>query len=121
MMIRSWSDNPDEAGIADVEGERLRHERALSRFREQLMLRIGKEAFEHLSPQYHLLRGAASKVIPLTARRLKADLVVMGTVARTGIAGLIIGNTAEAILEQLRCSVLAVKPLGFVSPVQLPE
>jgi len=121
MMIRSWSDNPDEAGISYVEGERLRHGRALSRFREQLMLLIGKEAFDHLSPQYHLLRGAASKVIPHTARRLKVDLVVMGTVARTGIAGLIIGNTAEAILEQLQCSVLAVKPLGFVSPVQLPE
>jgi hypothetical protein len=45
----------------------------------------------------------------------------MGTVARTGIAGLLIGNTAEAILEQVQCSVLAVKPPGFVSPVKLPD
>jgi len=52
---------------------------------------------------------------------LQADLVVMGTVARTGIAGWLIGNTAEAILEQLQCSVLAVKPHGFVSPVKLAE
>ena len=52
--------------------------------------------------------------------RLQADLVVMGTVARTGISGLLIGNTAEAILEQVQCSVLAVKPHGFVSPVRLP-
>lgn len=43
----------------------------------------------------------------------------MGTVARTGISGVIIGNTAEAVLEQLQCSVLALKPPGFVTPVKL--
>jgi len=34
---------------------------------------------------------------------------------------LIIGNTAEAILEEIQCSVLALKPAGFVSPVKLAE
>ena len=43
----------------------------------------------------------------------------MGTVARTGIAGLIMGNTAESILDQLEQSVIAIKPQGFVSPVKL--
>ncbi len=121
MMVRSWSDNPDEAGKTYVEGERSRHERALSRLHDQLRDRIGKEAYDHLSPQLHLRRGAASTVIPEVVRQLQADLVVMGTVARTGIAGLLIGNTAEAILEQLQCSVLAVKPPGFVSPIRLSE
>jgi nucleotide-binding universal stress UspA family protein len=41
----------------------------------------------------------------------------MGTVARTSIPGFFIGNTAEAILEQIDCSVLAVKPDGFETPV----
>jgi nucleotide-binding universal stress UspA family protein len=59
--------------------------------------------------------------VPESARESQADLVVMGTVGRTGISGLFIGNTAEAILEQVRCSVLAIKPLGFVSPVKLAE
>jgi len=45
------------------------------------------------------------------------DVVVMGTVARTGIAGLVMGNTAERVLRRLRGSVLAVKPPGFQSPV----
>jgi hypothetical protein len=44
----------------------------------------------------------------------------MGTLARTGIAGLFIGNTAEAVLHQVNCSVLTVKPEGFVTPVK-PE
>jgi nucleotide-binding universal stress UspA family protein len=49
--------------------------------------------------------------------RLNVDLVVMGTVARAGIPGFFMGNTAESILNQIDCSVLTVKPPGFVSPV----
>ena len=119
--VRSWSNNPNEAVISYVEGERLRHERGLERLHEQLKSYLGKEAHEYLSPQFHLRRGTASTVIPETARQLQADMVVMGTVARTGIAGLLIGNTAETILEQLKCSVLAIKPAGFISPVKLAE
>ncbi|GJL73239.1 MAG: universal stress protein [Nitrosomonas sp.] len=121
MKVRSWSDNPREAGMAYVEGERSRHENAINRLGKQLKDQIGPEAYGHLSPEFHLRRGAPSTAIPQTVRQLQADLVVMGTVARTGIAGWLIGNTAEAILEQLQCSVLAVKPLGFVSPVKLSE
>ena len=42
-----------------------------------------------------------------------------GTVARTGIPGLVTGNTAELILNHVRCPVLALKPTSFVSPVSL--
>ncbi|HNA21902.1 MAG TPA: universal stress protein, partial [Agitococcus sp.] len=61
------------------------------------------------------------KLIPALSHNLAIDLVVMGSVARTGIAGLIIGNTAETILEQLQCSVLVLKPQGFISPVTLVD
>jgi universal stress protein E len=47
------------------------------------------------------------------------DLLVMGTIGRGGIAGVMIGNTAERLLPQLSCSLLAVKPKDFVSPVKL--
>lgn len=49
--------------------------------------------------------------------RLDIGVVVMGTVGRTGLRGLIVGNTAESVLRAVRCSVLAVKPEGFVTPV----
>ena len=65
------------------------------------------------------MKGNAKHVVPMTAQELDVDLVVMGTVARTGIAGFFMGNTAESILNQLTCSVLTVKPPGFVSPVTL--
>jgi len=48
---------------------------------------------------------------------LRIDLLVMGTVCRTGSPGLIIGNTAERVLDSVKCSVLTVKPAGFVSPI----
>jgi nucleotide-binding universal stress UspA family protein len=49
------------------------------------------------------------------------DLLVMGTVCRTGIAGFLIGNTAEEVLNQVDCSVLTVKPEGFETPVTLQD
>lgn len=69
----------------------------------------------------HLLKGDATEEISEFVKKHQIEMVVMGTVARTGISSVLIGNTAESILQRVNCSVLAVKPAGFVSPVQLPE
>ncbi|MBW2698633.1 MAG: universal stress protein, partial [Deltaproteobacteria bacterium] len=50
--------------------------------------------------------------------RLAPDLVVMGTISRGGIAGVLVGNTAERLLTRLDCSLLTVKPESFVCPVE---
>ncbi len=73
------------------------------------------------SPDVHLVKGEARSVVPNFARTVDAGLIVMGTVGRTGISGFFIGNTAEATLHQVECSVLAVKPPGFTTPVNLPS
>lgn len=69
----------------------------------------------------HVLEGQPDVVIPKLVERQHEDLLVMGTIARTGVAGLIIGNTAEEILRELKCSVLAVKPDGYESPVNIED
>jgi nucleotide-binding universal stress UspA family protein len=69
----------------------------------------------------HLIKGEAGRVITEVARTETVDLLVMGTVCRTGIPGFFIGNTAEKILDEVDCSVLTVKPEEFVSPVKLVE
>ena len=79
------------------------------------------ELLDFLKPKKHLIKGFPNKVIPEFAKKIKAELIVMGTVGRTGIPGFIIGNTAEDILNQIDCSVLAIKPFGFVSPVTLKK
>ncbi len=71
------------------------------------------------APHCHLLKGRAGDVLPAFAEAEEVDLIVMGTVARTGLSGFIMGNTAESILNAVTCSVLAVKPDGFESPVTL--
>lgn len=58
----------------------------------------------------HLLRGDPSTEIPKFVEQTQADLIVLGTVARSGIAGFFIGNTSERILDKVHCSILAVKP-----------
>lgn len=120
-MLRSRGGDPDDEIDAYIERERMLHQNALSALGEELRQRVGKDAYARLSPSFHLLKGSAQRVIASLARELQADLVVMGTVARTGISGFFIGNTAESILGQLDCSVLAVKPPGFVTPVRLAD
>lgn len=65
------------------------------------------------------LKGAPEDVIPAFVESEGIDVLVMGTVARTGIAGLVMGNTAERVLRRLHGNILAVKPATFVSPVEV--
>lgn len=65
--------------------------------------------------EVHLVKGQPYQVISEFAA--KSDVTVMGTLSRSGIQGLLIGNTAERILRRLECSVLAVKPEGFRTPL----
>jgi universal stress protein E len=111
----------DDAVAAYVEHARQRNAKGLDALMAELKAHLGNDAVEFLKPKTHLAKGSARREIPVLAQQLQVDLVVMGTVARTGIPGLIMGNTAEAILEQLDCSVLAIKPPGFVTPVTLPD
>lgn len=70
-------------------------------------------------PTVHHLHGDPTLLIPQLTIDQDIDLLMLGTVARTGIPGLVIGNTAELILSDVKCSVLALKPEGFVCPVKL--
>jgi universal stress protein E len=69
--------------------------------------------------QVHVWEGGSSDVILKAISELDIDVVVMGSVARSGIPGLLIGNKAEKLLGSINCTVLTVKPDGFKSPVTL--
>jgi universal stress protein E len=65
----------------------------------------------HIAPaRVHLVKGDPRVMIADFATAHHTELLVVGTVARSGVAGRIIGNTAEAVLSQLPCSMLVVKP-----------
>ncbi|WP_375749070.1 universal stress protein [Vibrio sp. HN007] len=66
---------------------------------------------------YTLLEGNARESIPQFVARESVDMVVLGSMSRTGIAGFLMGNTAESLLNKIDCSVLTLKPDDFNSPV----
>ena len=120
VVIRSaYVEKQEEAIIKYNDEVRKQHQQKLNALLNEISKKLGQNALDYLKPQLHLLKGFPRKDIPRLARKIEADLVVMGTVARTGISGFFMGNTAETILNQLNCSVLAVKPLGFETPVTL--
>lgn len=67
----------------------------------------------------HVGRNTPSLAIREAVEHFQPDLLVMGTVSRGGIAGFLVGNTAERLLDRVDCSLLTVKPEDFVCPVGL--
>ncbi len=68
-------------------------------------------------PRIDIVVDAADTAIIRRIDQSEIDLLVMGTVARGGIAGVLMGNTAERLLPRITCSVLAVKPHDFICPI----
>lgn len=64
----------------------------------------------------HVGVTSPSRAILEGVRTLGAGLVVMGTVSRHGLPGLVLGNTAERLLGCLDCSLLVLKPDDFAVP-----
>ncbi len=80
--------------------------------KEEMMPQLKALATEFGLPQkaFVLKRGPVDKVIHSQAAKIRAQVVVMGTVARKGIKAQLVGNTAESVLQDLRTDVLALKP-----------
>lgn len=66
----------------------------------------------------HLQLGDPAFILPDMARELKAQMLVMGAVSRSAIKRILIGNTAERVLDVLPCDILIVKPQGFRTSVK---
>lgn len=117
LRYSAFSRQPEEKVDELVEHERRECLSRLELLVTKMDNLLGKAAVQYLQPRSHLVKGKAANEIPLMVDNYGIDLIVMGTVGRVGIPGLLIGNTAESILEKTRCSVLAIKPEGFKTPV----
>jgi len=121
-FIHAWDINERAlsryGGQAEIKAMSFRERQ---RRRELVDSFLDKYKWENNKPKIHILKGSPKKLIPKLANDLDAGLVIMGTVCRTGIPGLIIGNTAETVMNKLNCSILAIKPQNFVSMVTLKK
>jgi universal stress protein E len=120
-IVHAW-DIPDEgrllARLGDkafqtlVNSSQASIDQALNRL-------LARHAVAAVPERVHLMKGEPHAVILKMVEQQEIDLLIMGSIARTGISGRLIGNTAERVLNAVGCSVLTVKPSDFVSPVAL--
>jgi nucleotide-binding universal stress UspA family protein len=82
---------------------------------------LGSEVLSAFNPVCHVVKGGRREEIRRLATSLEADLVVVGTAARSGFTAMVIQSAAESIATSLDCSVLVVKPPGFITPVVVEE
>lgn len=84
-----------------------RSETIEQRYREAC--RAFQAEFDISEDRLHIAEGPADVLIPHFEKQLDAVVTVIGTVARTGISGALIGNTAEVVLDALLSDVLVLK------------
>ena len=103
-----WSElelRPVYNGKMLVETQRIMHE---------ALAQIGTESLEAKQVEVSELQGgleAISRVIVRHAKHSGADLIVMGTTARTGVLRWLVGSVAEAVIHHAEVPVLLVRAL----------
>ncbi|WP_133406783.1 universal stress protein UspE [Parashewanella tropica] len=100
---------PDFDMVNYNESMKEQHAEALSKVAQQ---------FNIPNEHCHVLEGLPEDVIPELTEELCAELVILGTIGRTGISAALIGNTAEHVIDNINCDLLALKPDGFISPIK---
>ncbi|WP_129774894.1 universal stress protein [Peristeroidobacter soli] len=63
--------------------------------------------------QVHLEVGGVTEALCRVAQEYEIDIMAMGAISRRGLKRLLIGSTAELVLEQLPCDLLVVKTPNF--------
>jgi universal stress protein E len=108
LVTAAWTATPV---IIDT----ARTDALLRRARKALAAEVARQPLP--SHQLSVVEGSAREAIPLAAKQTKASIVVMGALSRSGFKRLLIGNTAEAVLDALECDVLVIKPGRFQTKV----
>jgi nucleotide-binding universal stress UspA family protein len=66
--------------------------------------------YDIVDAKIHIEQGPTELMIPELADKLNAKVVVLGTVARSGLSGFLLGNTAEQIINRLTTDILVLPP-----------
>jgi nucleotide-binding universal stress UspA family protein len=108
-------------GLPDARQEDYRR-KVRTRAQEALQAQLQAVDFTDLGSRLHVHLAADVDLPDVAIQRFieahHIDLLVMGTIARGGIRGIMIGDTAERLLYKVGCAVLAVKPDDFVCPIE---
>jgi len=115
-LVNSFPGTPVNIAIEIPEFNASEYNDTMLKHHEQAMISHANQ-FDISIVNTHVEEGLPETVIEQIATKIDAELVILGTVGRTGISAALIGNTAEHVIDQLNCDVLALKPDGYISPL----
>lgn len=115
-LVNSYPGTPINIAIEIPEFDSTEYNDTMLKHHEQAMI-VHANKFNISVANTHVEEGLPETVIEQVAKKIDAELVILGTIGRTGISAALIGNTAEHVIDQLNCDVLALKPDGYISPL----
>lgn len=120
-MRGSFIRTPEEKVLDSLDEKRKQYSANLDELVDNFFntLELQQEESDALIPRVHLVKGWEHKEIPVLAKQVEADLVIMGSITRTGIADFTMGNVSKSIFRQLEGSFLLIKQPEFVTSVKL--
>jgi len=98
--------NSGEKMAAKIEN----HQEQLNKFLDQ---------FDFHNVNYHTIvkPGKVHRIILESAKKLSADLIIMGTSGESSNAKILMGNNTEHVIRELPCSIVTVKSEGVIQPM----
>ena len=115
-LVSSFPGTPVNIAIEIPEFNSTEYNETMLKHHQQAMIAHANQ-FDISVVNTHVEEGLPETVIEQVAAKLDAELVILGTIGRTGISAALIGNTADHVIDQLNCDVLALKPDGYISPL----
>ena len=112
LSNRAFKTLSDEELVELQEITRRRYHNKL----QELMQNVG--VTENDNVILHIIKGSPAREIQQLANELSVDFIVMGTL-ESRKAGILVGNTAENIMNSIYCSILAIKPENYSSPLSV--
>jgi len=117
-IVNAYPSPPMNIMLELPEFDPINYEDGLKKF-HQKTLNDYAQRLELPKKQVHLAQGLPEDVISQVAEEIDAQLVILGTVGRSGLSATLLGHTAEQVIDNLDCDLLALKPAGFISPIKL--
>ena len=114
-LVNSYPGTPVNIAIEIPEFNAADYNNSMQKHHQEAMI-LHCDKYAIPKENTHVLEGLPEDVIQALANKLDAELVILGTIGRTGLSAALIGNTAEHVIDRLNCDVLALKPDGYISP-----
>lgn len=111
---KTYEDNAATAGAADaIEADEAALLELYERVSNQVAEHTGLSQLSEGKRKIRIGGGAPAPEIVKAAEDAHVDMIVMGTHGRTSIKEFFVGSTAEQVVKNATCAVLAVKPAGY--------